>query len=261
MNKVLFQKDKIDATFKHPFTMVLAGPSGSGKSTWVSELMTRYQDFIDEKYDYVYIMIGTLASENYLFSNLVTYLKNNGIPRSELWEINEMFKTDKELSEDFPAKFKVLIEEHKRKKQKGCIIIDDLMKEMSQNDILMDLFTKKSSHNNLSVIYITQNLFFQGKKKNNSTTIFRNIKYLVLFYSKVDKSTLKFVVQRISVGTGNRKLYRILDYIMKKNRYVVLNLDLKTTDKILITTNTFEKVKLFPKHKKLSCIKVITPNF
>ena len=43
------------------------------------------------------------------------------------------------------------------------IIIDDLLRESSSGGVIVNLFSKGSHHNNLSVILITQNIFHQGK--------------------------------------------------------------------------------------------------
>ena len=60
------------ARWKHPFTCVVAGPSGSGKSTFVRHLMLSQEKIIDAQFDYIYIFIGTDASENKILSRLLT---------------------------------------------------------------------------------------------------------------------------------------------------------------------------------------------
>jgi len=55
------------------------------------------------------------------------------------------------------------------------LILDDLMNETNQN--VTDLFTKGSHHRNLSVAYIVQNLFNNGKHR----TISLNSHYIVVF--------------------------------------------------------------------------------
>ena len=48
-------------------------------------------------------------------------------------------------------------------KEAELIIIDDIMREADGR--IVDIFTKGSHHRNLSVFYITQNLFHQGKDR------------------------------------------------------------------------------------------------
>jgi hypothetical protein len=56
------------------------------------------------------------------------------------------------------------------------LIVDDLMCETDENDT--KLFTKGCHHQNMSVIYIVQNLFHKGKEHR---TISLNYNYLVMF--------------------------------------------------------------------------------
>ena len=46
---------------------------------------------------------------------------------------------------------------------RNLIVIDDQMIEAGKDNRIVNLFTKGSHHRNLSVIYIVQNLFHQGK--------------------------------------------------------------------------------------------------
>ena len=48
-------------------------------------------------------------------------------------------------------------------KKRNLIVIDDQMIEAGKDNRIVNLFTKGSHHRNLSVIYIVQNLFHQGK--------------------------------------------------------------------------------------------------
>ena len=68
---------------------------------------------------------------------------------------------------------------------RNLIVIDDqIMIEAGKDNRIVNLFTKGSHHRNLSVIYIVQNLFHQGKG-NRSTSL--NSHYLVLFKKPWDK--------------------------------------------------------------------------
>jgi hypothetical protein len=64
---------------------------------------------------------------------------------------------------------------------KHLIILDDLMDETDQRVAL--LFTKKSHHRNISVMYIVQNLF-------HHRTISLNAHYMVLFQNLTDVSQI-----------------------------------------------------------------------
>ena len=68
---------------------------------------------------------------------------------------------------------------------RNLIVIDDQMIEAGKDNRVVNLFTKGSHlHRNLSVVYIVQNLFHQGKA-NRSISL--NSHYLVLFKNLRDK--------------------------------------------------------------------------
>ena len=64
------------------------------------------------------------------------------------------------------------------------MVIDDQMEDAGGETRIVNLFTRDSHHLNLSVIYIMQNLFHQGK---GSRSIRHNSHYLVLFKNPGDK--------------------------------------------------------------------------
>ena len=60
-------------------------------------------------------------------------------------------------------------------------MMDDLMTSM--DDRVVDIFTKTSHHRNLSVVYLTQHLFYENKQ---SHTLSLNSHYIVLFKNARD---------------------------------------------------------------------------
>ena len=76
------------------------------------------------------------------------------------------------------------------------IVLDDLMTQM----ILWhsaDIFIKGSRHRNLSVIYIVQNIFHQGRETRN---ISLNAHYIVLFKSPRDKQQVPILARKVNPG-------------------------------------------------------------
>ena len=68
--------------------------------------------------------------------------------------------------------------------KRNLILFDDQMIGASKDKRVVNLFTRGSHHRNLSVTYIVQNLFHQGK---GSSSISLNSHYLVLFKNPRDK--------------------------------------------------------------------------
>ena len=76
----------------------------------------------------------------------------------------------------------------------NLIVIDDQMIEAGKDNRIVNLFTKGSHHRNLSVIYIVQHLFHQGK---GNRSISLNSHYLVLFKNPRDKLQILTLAEQI----------------------------------------------------------------
>ena len=141
--------EKVDAQWKHPFTCICTGPSGSGKSTLVKKLILSQGKIIDSFFDYIIIVIGTEASENKILSSIV---KEIPLGRTDvhIMELNKLYPMRRDMVEEFPKQLKKILINRNRKGHKGCIIFDDLMKELGEMGILLDLFTKMSLHYSFS---------------------------------------------------------------------------------------------------------------
>ena len=183
--------EMLDAWWKHPFTCVVGGPNGSQKSTFVRHLMLSQEKIIDAQFNYIYIFISTDASENKILSCLLT-----DIPPSmtdvKIIKIMNIFPTKKEMILEFPTQLKQMFISQNRKSGKGCVIFDDLMKELGEMGIVLDLFMKMLSHYNTSVIHITQNLFHKGsgKHSSNHVGVYHNSHITILFNNPLDNHPL-----------------------------------------------------------------------
>ena len=127
-------------TFKHPFSMVVLGPSGSGKSVWtkillLSSLLLVLQPSPER-------IIGCFGQWQPLNDNIRKKIPRiefvNGIPD----HLNDQHYIDVS--------------------KRNILVIDDLMTEAKCDQRIADLFIKGSHHRNISVVYLTQNLFPQG---------------------------------------------------------------------------------------------------
>ena len=77
--------------------------------------------------------------------------------------------------------------------KRKLLILDDLMYE-SSSDVILHLFTKGSHHKNISVIFVTQNVFHKGKAQRD---ISLNTKYLVLFKNPPDRAQIQYLARQI----------------------------------------------------------------
>ena len=71
------------------------------------------------------------------------------------------------------------------------------MAQSSKDKRIADLFTKGSHHRNLSIIYIVQNTFHQGKEMIN---ISLSAHYIVLFKSPRDKQQISMLARQVNPG-------------------------------------------------------------
>ncbi|KAK3101211.1 hypothetical protein FSP39_001803 [Pinctada imbricata] len=79
--------------------------------------------------------------------------------------------------------------------KRQLVIIDDLMSETDER--ITSLFTKKSHHRNISVIYIVQNVFHKGKE---NMTISLNSHYIVMFKNPRDASQITHLAKQMYPG-------------------------------------------------------------
>lgn len=149
---------------QHPFTMVCAGMTGSGKSVKIRSIFKHYRLCTNINTNILNVLYCYGSWQSLFYQKLpnvrITYIQ--GLP------------------EDFDK----LNNYH-------IIVFDDLMSELSNNKEVMNLFTKHSHHMNISVIFITQNLFYK-----ELLTMRRNSKYIMLFKSPSDnKQVMSLAMQ------------------------------------------------------------------
>ena len=82
--------------------------------------------------------------------------------------------------------------------KRNILVFDDLMTEAKCDQRIADLFTKGSHHRNISVVYLTQNLFPQGKACRD---IILNTQYMVLFNNPIDRQQVATLARRIYPST------------------------------------------------------------
>lgn len=146
---------------QHSFSCIVAGPSKAGKSVWVSRLLNFRNDMITPKPTKI---IWCYSEYQPLYDTLKDVELHQG-----MINIDDLDKTEPKL-----------------------LICDDMMSECDQN--MCDIFTKHGHHRNLSIIYITQNLFEKGKY---SRTMSLNANYLVLFKNPRDIHQIDYLARQM----------------------------------------------------------------
>lgn len=107
--------------------------------------------------------------------------------------------------------------------KKLLLILDDLINRIIQSPDYLELVTIHVHHMNISVVYISQNLFPQGRF---SRTISLNSQNIVLFDNPRDTLQIQVLARKIFPG----KVKYFLDCFRKatQNRYCYLLIDIST---------------------------------
>ena len=79
-------------------------------------------------------------------------------------------------------------------KRGGILVLDDLLSEGGDGKEILNLFTQYSHHMNVTVCYLCQDMFPQGKY---AKTISRNAQYIIAFKNPRDKVALRTLLLQI----------------------------------------------------------------
>ena len=123
-------------TFKTPTSLIIAGPSGCGKTVFTAGLLLENPDLFKTPPNCVHYCYGS-------WQHGFELLKKHGI------KFHEGVPDSNLLPKWFP--------------EGGILVLDDLMDEGGNDKNVLDLFTKHSHHQNITVIYLCQDLFPAGK--------------------------------------------------------------------------------------------------
>ena len=106
----------------------------------------------------------------------------------------------------------------------------------SLNEEIMNLFTKYSHHQNISVVYITQN-FFQQSKFNRTMSL--NTSYIVLFKNPRDINQIEILGRQMYGKKFKRFTEAFQDATTKPHSYLLIDLKQSTPDKLRLRSNIF----------------------
>lgn len=188
--------------FIHPFTAIVAGPSGCGKSHFV----TNFIQYVNEVCTTSFTGITWCFDEMQPLYNLKNVHYYQGIP-----DLNMFDGKDPQL-----------------------IIIDDLMRESDGR--VVDIFTKGSHHRNLSVFYITQNLFHQGKGQRD---ISLNSSYIIYFKNPRDKTQIRHLARQVSPENVKFMEDSYKDATKEPHGYLMIDLKQNTSDMCRLKTKIY----------------------
>ena len=182
------------AVLQHPFTCIVAGCTQSGKTVWVKSLLENAQKTISPP------------------------------PQRIIWCYGQWQPSYFDMMRTMPGiEFN---QDYLDISQRNLIVLDDLMAQ-GKDKRIADLFTKGSHHRNLSIIYIVQNVFHQGKEMRN----------IVLFKSPRDKQQISMLARQVNPGKVQELMRSYEDATRRPHGYLMLDLKPTTDDQQRLKTN------------------------
>lgn len=199
----------MDLRWKHPFTAIVAGPSGSGKSCFVTQFIQHLSEMCDTNFTEIYWYRPQMNVGDDKLKSKIVY--RSGLPELDDFE------------DQSPPKPKL-------------VVVDDMMRESSGSSNVADLFTKGSHHINLSVFFITQNLFHQGRGQRD---ISLNAHYIVCFKNPRDRAQIKHLARQVYPEQPKFIEESYADATKTPHGYLLLDLKQSTPDQMRVRTCVF----------------------
>ena len=195
-----------DLKFKLPFGLIISGPSSSGKTTFLLKFLNEYKDLVEPTPKSILYCYGE-------FHNQIAQIQKSGInvysgvPSEEL--INSQPK---------PL----------------LLILDDLMLNINER-FLSELFTKKSHHGNIGIIFLTQNLFEKKIKVARA-----NSQYIVIMRSPSHALQVRTLGTQIFPKQMDYFLQAYKSATSQSYGYIVIDLHASSDPLLRLRTNIFK---------------------
>jgi hypothetical protein len=197
----------MDVRFKHPFTCMVCGPTGSGKSVFIFKLINEVDEQIVPPPQKIVYCYGEYQP---MFAEYPRVTFREGLPENT----------------EFDGKLRTLL------------ILDDLMTEAGIE--VSNIFTKISHHRNISVIFLTQNLFYKSQRTMNL-----NSQYLILFKNPRDVQQIATLGRQMYPGKGKFLVEAFKMASEKPYGYLLIDLRADTLEKYRLRTNIFAGERQF----------------
>lgn len=198
-------------TFQAPCQIMLAGSTMCGKTTFIKNLLKHVDTIISPSPDRIVLCYGE-------YQPAYEEMKRD-TPRN-IEFIQGLPPTDEETFWD--------------KRINNFLILDDLAQACYDNPRVSALFTVGSHHKNLSVAFLTQNLFGQGREGRN---ISLNCSYFVLFKNPRDMSQIGHFSRQV-FPNKSKKLKTAYEMATRQpHSYLLVDLKQNIDDALRLRTN------------------------
>lgn len=192
----------MDSSWKHPFSAIISGPSGCGKSVFVLHFLEHLWEMCKEPFSEIIWYYGQYKPDS---------VKAPVVFREGLPDLESVYGPGSKL-----------------------LIIDDLMRESDAR--VVDLFTKGCHHGNISLLFITQNIFHQGKGQRDMSL---NTHYMVIFKNPRDKAQIRHLARQVCPERPLFLQEAYTDATSNPFGYLLLDMKQETPDEFRFRTCIF----------------------
>jgi hypothetical protein len=211
--------------FEAPSTFSISGTTGSGKTCWLFKILKNAKEMFSKppyKIKYCYGVWQKLFEQMEIEIPNISF--HAGVPSYD--QIEEFADGNHNI-----------------------IILDDLMTECVANQDVANLFTRGAHHKKLSIFFLNQNMFCQGK---SARTIALNCHYIILFQNLRDRSQIQRLGQQLFPGRSQILLESYKDATETPYGYLVVDLSPHTDRTFRLRTDIFpgETTKIYDIHEK-----------
>ena len=214
MEEQIYQKE----VFIHPFTCIIAGPSGSAKTKLLLSILNKANNFIFPAPQRIIYCFASWQEQFVPLQYKIEFIQ--GIPDTD----------------------ELLNNPHERK----LIIFDDLMEETNNNLNVQHLFTRGSHHHNISIFFLTQNLFGKGKF---ARTINLNSHYTIVFDNPRDRTQIRYLAREMFPDNSKFLIEAYTDAVTSPHGYIFVDNKQGTPPEIRVQTNITQPIRTVYKLK------------
>ena len=193
----------MDPRWTHPFTCQAVGPSQSGKTVFTLKFIENVKEMINPPPERIVWCYGIYQNA---FDNLNGIEFVEGLPDLQSFDGNTRM----------------------------LLILDDLMAESNLDT--EKLFTKISHHKSVSIIYLTQNMFYKSK---HNRTISLNTQYFILFKNVRDATQIGILAKQMYPGNVKFMTEAFRDATKEPYGYLLVDMRQNIDDKLRLRTNIF----------------------
>ena len=199
-------------SFRHPTTILISGPTQCGKTFLFKQILAH--ELIQPP------------------PTRIIYVNNEKPPELAAYPNIEFVKGIKDL---------IAMYDGVEKRERTLIVLDDQMGEAGGTATISDLFTKGAHHQNITVVYIVQNLFDKGRFHR---TISLNSHYMVIFKNPRDQGQIRSLAQQAFPSKVKFLVQAFEDATDRPYGYLLLDLHPQTPEEMRVRTKIFRNEEM-----------------